>query len=875
MPLKSGTRLGPYEIAAPLGEGGMGEVYRARDTRLDRAVAIKILPERLAGNAEARQRFEREARAISALSHSNICTLYDVGSDNGTDFLVMELLEGETLADRLLKGPVPLEQVFRYGIEICEALARAHRSGVLHRDLKPGNIMLCGSGVKLMDFGLAKPLAGSSPASGLSATLTHGSAASPVTAQGTVVGTFQYMAPEQVEGREADTHTDIFALGAVLYEMATGKRAFEGKTTASVIAAILEREPPPISQLQPMSPPELDLLVKQCLAKDPEERLQSVHDVKLQLKWMSVAGTAAQTDSAPSKRQPRQTAAWSLAAICLLLAIGFALAYFLRTPQALPMIRSSVLPPAGSSFKSLNFAISPDGTRLAFVATENAAKDRLWVRFFPGGSAQPLAGTDDAMYPFWAPDSRHIGFFADGKLKTVDTGGGSVRVLCDARQGWGGAWNRDGVILFEPDNNGPLYKISDTGGAPTAATKLTRVSSQAHRWPYFLPDGKRFLFNVDWSSPEDGLQNGLYVGSLDGSAPKLISAEIEGNVALASGYLLYGQGASLMAQAFDASRLEFNGPAVAIAEEEVGASRDMLRAAFSVSQDGLLVFQSLTDSTSYFGLVDAKGNEVNQLKFPGAGHPRFSPDGRFLVFDSDDDRNGKSYIRVYDFGRGIATRLTEGGKESNPIWSQDGRRIAYIETVPGSSSIYEVAADGSGSPQLLFQRNNRMLHIDWSRKGELAFANFVVGLPRLDFYSPTDHEVKTFASQGAEGRFSPDGKWLAYNSKSIIYVQPFPGPGGRTQISNGSGAQPVWSRDGRHLFYVTPDKKLMEVDFDPRSGTAGAPRIVLQTRIIAPAFVGTQYDVAPDGKFLINSVSAERASPLTLLSNWTAAVARK
>ena len=521
MALTNGTRLAPYEIISPVGAGGMGEVYRARDTRLDRTVAIKVLPPHLIEKPDARQRFDREARAISSLQHPCICTLHDVGRQGGVDFLVMEYLEGETLAKRIAKGPLPPDQLLKCGIEICAGLDKAHRTGVIHRDLKPSNIILTKAGAKLLDFGLAKPLdvapIGSLTALPTSSKPIEASPAKALTTEGSFVGTFQYMSPEQLDGREADERSDIFSLGAVLYEMATGKRAFDGKSQSSVIAAILERDPPPISQLQPMSPPSLDRVVKICLAKDPDDRWQSVHDVELQLRWIAEEGSQAGiAASAGARRSRSQFAGWIVAAICFLASVALAAVIFLRAPELAQAMRSSLLPPQGSAYEPYNFAVSPDGSRLAFVALGPDGQDTLWVRTLSASGAQQVSGTEDASFPFWSPDSRRIGFFAAGKLKAVDIASGTVEVLADAQGGRGGTWNNQGTILFAPEIFGPLLTVSERGGVATRATKISRSGSgQAHRWPSFLPDDKHFLFTVDWSSPDDSLQNGMYVGSLD------------------------------------------------------------------------------------------------------------------------------------------------------------------------------------------------------------------------------------------------------------------------------------------------------------------------------------------------------------------------
>src|SRR5450631_3924256 len=446
MALTSGARVGPYEIISAAGAGGMGEVYRGRDTRLDRTVAIKILPAHLSDNPEARQRFDREARAISSLNHPNICTLYDVGHQDGMDYLVMEFLEGETLAARLAKGPLTPEQVLKFGIEICEGLEKAHRQGVIHRDLKPGNIMLTKTGAKLMDFGLAKAATtGASPASSMTMTISGPSAEAPLTARGTLVGTFQYMSTEQIEGKEADPRSDIFALGAVLYEMATGIRAFNGKTQASVIAAILAAEPQPISAVRPMSPPALDRVVKVCLAKDPDERFQTVHDLKLQLMWIVDGGSQAGVPApVAARRKNRERGLIAAVVLCGLLAAGGiagTVIFSRRAESSRKVVRAQIGAPEHYTFTSLNnsnhVTISPDGNSIAFVA-EGEGKQFLFVRPLHATVAQPLAGTEGAYYPFWSPDSKFLGFFASGKLKKVEASGGVVQTLCDSPFGRGG-----------------------------------------------------------------------------------------------------------------------------------------------------------------------------------------------------------------------------------------------------------------------------------------------------------------------------------------------------------------------------------------------------------------------------------------------------
>src|ERR1700691_2627744 len=573
MALTSGTRLGPYEVESPLGAGGMGEVYRALDTRLNRTVAIKILPAHLSDNSDAQQRFEREARAISSLNHPNICTLYDVGHQSGTDYLVMEYLEGETLADRLRKGPLRLDQLLKYGIEICEGLEQAHRTGVVHRDLKPSNVMLTKAGAKLMDFGLAKAVEPAlPPASSLTMTVSTPAGSHPLTAQGSIVGTFQYMSPEQVEGKEADGRSDIFALGTVLYEMATGKRAFEGKTTASVIAAVLERDPPPVSSVQPMSPLMLDRLVKTCLAKDPDDRWQTAHDVKLQLQSIGEVGsqllTHASSQAAPGSaaatqisevvaaaaakaqsRRNRDRTLLILGTALITAIVAGALGYVAHraTPEAETTLSATVTLPQNLRVEPFNvsFAFSPDGQKLAFSGIGENGTSSLYLRRLDADTPQLLAGTEGGASPFWSADGRSLGFFADKKLKRIDVASGTISVIADAPAGRGGTWNAAGVILFAPSNQTGLFSVPASGGAPTQVTTIDGDKPGTDRLPYFLPDGKHALFI------RSGLQftvpGTIYVLDLASKKiEKLLDADSEAQYA-EPGYLLFSRDGNLMA----------------------------------------------------------------------------------------------------------------------------------------------------------------------------------------------------------------------------------------------------------------------------------------------------------------------------------------
>jgi eukaryotic-like serine/threonine-protein kinase len=558
MALAPATRLGPYEILAPLGAGGMGEVYRARDTRLERTVAIKILPPHLSSDPIRKQRFEREAKIVSSLNHPHICVLHDVGNQEGIDYLVMECLEGETLAKRLERDPLPLDQVLKYGAQIADALDKAHRSGVAHRDLKPGNIMLTPTGAKLLDFGLAKPV---SPLASL-ATLTATKQESPVTEDGTIVGTFQYMSPDQVEGKELDGRSDIFSLGAVLYEMVTGKRAFEGKTQLSVASAILERESSPIAGIKPTTPPALDHAIKKCLAKLPEDRWQSASDLASELKWIAEAGS--QAGVAPSstlQRRVREHLPWTVATLAILAVLAV---WFFRPNHVTPAVPTyaSIVPPAGSSFQiegdlGAPPALAPDGSAVVF-----GAGDELWYHSLRTGAERVLPGAHGATLPFWSPDSSSIGFFADFKLKTLEISTGVIRTLCDvAGPGRGGSWSTSGVIVFAPRPLGALYQVPATGGLPSALTHLDPKLHTTHRWPFFLPDGQHFLYLATNHSYPLAEQNGIYLASLDGKVNRLLVSSLAQAV-YAQSNLLYVKESSLCAQAFDLKSLALTGPVV-------------------------------------------------------------------------------------------------------------------------------------------------------------------------------------------------------------------------------------------------------------------------------------------------------------------------
>ncbi len=882
MSLTSGTRLGPYEVQAPIGSGGMGEVYRAKDTRLDRTVAVKVLPSHLSENPEAKQRFDREARAISSLNHPNICTLYDVGHQDGVDFLVMEFLEGETLADRLRKGPLTTEQVLKYGIEICEGLERAHKSGVVHRDLKPGNVMLTKTGAKLMDFGLAKAIPGGvTPASSLTMTISHPSAENPLTAQGTIVGTFQYMSPEQTEGREADARSDIFALGAMLYEMATGQRAFTGKSQASLVAAILASDPPPISTVQPMSPPALQQVVKSCLAKDPEERFQTVHDLKLQLKWIVEASSSqlAAPAQVRARRVVQKRTLFIAAVVGWILALA-AFAIFLSSRAQLEDARrpmtASWLPPADTEFTSVVAgapALSPDGSKLAFLAGV-APETTLWVRDVNTGALHQME-VDHPTFPFWSPDGKNLGFFSAGKLKKVALAGGPVQVLCDAPEGRGASWSPRGVIIFTPNIREPLYKVPEGGGT---ATKLTEAKpGWTHRNPYFLPDGDHFLFTYREAVGAGGTGAGeLYGASLSGETPREILPSAS-NVQYSDGYLLYLHETVLVAQHFDPKSLKLSGDPIPVAEKlDYWNARDL--AAFTAAHGTLVYLHGSLQKTQPMW-VDRTGKEVGRFGEPGLYlEPRTSTDGSLVGLVRPDADTGKGDVWIVDTSRNTMSRSTFVDAPSiSYAFSPDAKRIA-VGTIAGtaSSGVWIQPASGSGSQEKLETPKTFGSVGSWSPDGRYIFFMVQNNATRQDVYYIDlngDKKLTPFIQTPANEAgavLSPNGKWLAYQSDESgryeVYVTAFPGPGGKWQVSNGGGGSPSWSHDGKQLYYTIADKLMTVPIQNVETFQFGAP-VVLPLHVNEFASLGP---VAPGERFpALKALSGGQTHPQEVILNWT------
>jgi Tol biopolymer transport system component/predicted Ser/Thr protein kinase len=883
MALTSGTKLGPYEILAPLGAGGMGEVYRARDSRLDREVAIKVLPSHLSQNPDLRARFEREAKAISGLQHPNICVLYDVGRQEDVDFLVMEYLEGETLAVRLARKAMTPDETLRIGIEVADALDKAHRSGIVHRDLKPGNVMLTKSGAKLMDFGLAKlQTFAAGPQSGtpaFSAVATLPSMASPITVAGTVVGTVQYMSPEQIQGKEADARSDIFAFGAMLYEMLTGKRAFEGKSQLSVASAVLEKDPDPISAVQPLTPPAIEHLVNTCLAKEPDERFQNVHDLKLQLQWIAAGGSQVGAPAVVvSKRKNRQKLllATTLAGLLLALAaVALAVIYANRLTSAQQLVRSKI-----EQSEDLPFAfvisgaavLSPDGQELAVLGTRGG-RTTLMVQRLSTGRAEPLAGTEGALFSFWSPDGRYIGFFADGKLKKIAATGGPVQTICDAPEGRGGAWSQQGVIVFAPRISGPLQRVSDGGGAPEDLTAARKDDAQfTNRNPYFLPDGKHFLFIQRAGNQTTG---SVYAGSLDGGEPKLILAK-GSNVAYGNGYLFYLSDDVLTAQPYDPAALRLSGKPVPIAESiEYWNQRDV--GYFSVAQNVLLYRRAVLENRELMWL-DPSGKELDHWGDPGPYlGGLLSPGGRMAVLQRANPDGRGTHLWLADLERKTMTRLTsDTGMTEVGIASPDGNTVWISSTSGYSSSLVQRSLTASGKEEKLAELKDPFWVLSLSRDGRYLFSFVQDPKTSYDIYY-TDLKgdrklVPLLNSSYAEtdAKLSPDGRWLAYISddsgRPEVYLTSFPAVGSKRQVSTSGADLMDWSTDGKSLRYSQAEH-VYSVEVRNTEGKLdfSAPKELMKI----PAGLGV-LSVLPDGKHMLATRAVGQHAPasLDLVLNW-------
>jgi predicted Ser/Thr protein kinase len=898
-----GTRIGPYEIVAPIGAGGMGEVWKARDTRLDRSVAIKILPPDFAKDAHLKLRFEREARTISQLEHPHICRLYDVGED----YLVMELIDGESLADRLGRGPLPLAEVLKYGSQIASALDRAHRAGIVHRDLKPGNVMLSKGEAKLLDFGLARTSAprpaavsrdsrptASSPMYAETAQLAAEHDPTelrriepPLTERGTILGTVQYMAPELFDGVEADARTDIFALGALLYEMVTGKPAFDGKSRSSLIAAIVERTPTPISQIHPLTPPAFEHVVMKCLEKEPDERWQSAHDIAQELRWITDAGSQvgfAAPVMAARRRRERFTAIFAVVGwLAALAAVLMATTYARKAASEKRLLQTEIALPLDNVVNA-PIAVSPDGLRLAAVLTEaksanplpsaNEGAGVLAIRDLSSDETRTLPGTEGATYPFWAPDGHSVGFFAGGKLKTVSIAGGTIDELCDAPNGRGGSWSPQGTIVFIPNVYSPLMKIADTGGTPSPAVKVPEgVTRPLHRNPYFFADGQRFFYT---SGSQSTLGRAvLMAGSLDGSLDRKI-LDYGSNVALIGDWLITVREPNLIAQRFDAKRLELVGKPVPIARNV-----DWYWARFQglfAAGGSTLVYGRPPAPVMHFLRLDPKSDHPAEIREPGVYNaPRLSPDGQSIIVNRFDGTIRKSDPWMYDFATGSWSRITftaEAAGDDSAAFAPDGKRIAIASSRNVRTRMRELWTQsvGGGSHQSIIAGPDYIVASDWSHDGKLivstqrratGFDIEVVDASRGGAFVPVVHT----AANEINGRVSPDGRWLAYesdeSSRAEIYVTNYPAATAKWQVSTEGGRMPYWSADGKSILFLHQDRILSA---PVRGGETFAVDVPRPLEAMGDRIAG--FSVASNGTIVALRLIDGGKAPLNVVVNW-------
>jgi eukaryotic-like serine/threonine-protein kinase len=887
MSLSSGARVGTYEVLGLIGTGGMGEVYRARDTRLNREVALKVLPARFALDPERLARFQREAQVLASLNHPNIAIIHGLEESDDVRALVLELVEGPTLADRITQGPVPLAEALPIARQVADALAAAHEHGIIHRDLKPANIKLRPDGtVKVLDFGLAKAL-NLAPASDTSQSPTITSPA--MTGWGVILGTAAYMSPEQARGKTVDKRSDIWAFGCVFYEMLTGRRAFLGEDTTEILASVVKTEPD-WPALPADTPGAIRRLLRRCLQKDGKERLHDISDARIE---MQDAASEAATILVPVvTRRRREWLAWTLAAfasgVAVLAASALAVVYLRRpAPEPRP-VTFLVAPPENMTFDVgpgvPRPTISPDGTRLVVSVKDKSNIFRLWERPLHALSGELLAGTEGAFSPFWSPDSRFIGFFADGKLKKIAVGGGLPQILCDTL-GTSGTWNRDGVILFSGAEGRPIQRVSAGGGVATAVTKLDQSRGErTHLWPHFLPDGKLFLYLAQSRSPEQ--PSGIYVKALDRDDARLV-VRANSNVAYVSpGYLVYGRDGTLIAQSFDASRAETTGDPVPFAERVHMNLRNGI-AAFAVSEAGVLAYHVGVTATSRLVWRDRTGKELGTIGPPGAyRNPRLSPDGSQLVVEIGESAINRD-LWLADAARGGALRrfTFESMRLISPVWAPDGNHIAWSAGLWGGHQIFRKPSSGAGKPELLLEERGDWVLDDWLSDAILHHDGGASGGSQgLRLLPSSGSRNASTTLQGQRGvthaRVSPDGRWVAAvagSGRRDVYVQDFPAAIGTWLISTAGGNEPKWRRDGKELFYLALDGKLIAVPIKLGATTVdpGIPVPLFQTRIEGAggaADIFHQYDVSADGqRFLVNDLEESvPAPPITVVVNWTA-----
>jgi eukaryotic-like serine/threonine-protein kinase len=889
MELEPGTQLGAYRLLGLLGKGGMGEVYRASDTRLNREVAVKILPASFANDQDRLRRFEQEARATSALNHPNILTIYDIGTLEGAPYIVAELLEGEELREHLDHGPIPARKAIEYAIQIASGLAAAHAKAIVHRDLKPENIFVTADGrVKILDFGLAKLR----PQGGERDSGSDVQTQRALTDPGVVMGTVGYMSPEQVRGQNTDHRADLFSFGVILYEMLAGRRAFTGESPIEVMNAILKEHPPELSETNSRTNPALEGIVRRCLEKKPEMRFHSAHDLGFALGTLTTtSGSRLETGAAlPALTEGTGKArlfgdarlAWIVAGSLLLIALALAGVAYLRPTAVARSFKLSALPPERATLMSGQApVISPDGSRLAFVGVDEKGGTLLYVRALDSLAAQPLSGTDGAVYPFWSPDSRSIGFFGNGKLKRIEAAGGQPVTLADAAVARGGSWNRDGVIIYTPTPPSPIFRISASGGEPTAITSIDFARGEFSRlFPQFLPDGRHYLY-FSPANQKPGTRI-VGIGSLDSAENKqLLNVDFTA-VYAPPGYLLFRRETTLMAQRFDAGKLELSGDPFPVAEQ-VGIDGLSYQTLASASDNGVLAYQSVGAGDTRLVWFDRQGKQLGVVGPPGDySGLALSPDDKRLAFQQVDPDTGNVDIWLTEFTGGSFSRFTfEPIVEFSPVWSPDGSRIAFA-VVEGPPNLFQKLSSGAGEVVPLFKSPIGKLPSDWSGDGRFIICETVGLTTRWDLWVLSlngESKFEMFLETPNDERracFAPSGRWIAYESdesgKTEVYVRSFPASGARWQVSAGGGSQPRFARDGKELFYISADRKIMAapVKTDGVGFESSAPRALFETHILMKDRPGNQFVVTSDGqRFLINStIAATWGSPISVVINW-------
>ena len=876
MSLPTGTRLGPYEILNPLGAGGMGEVYRAKDTRLDRFVAVKVLPEHLAQSPDALARFEREAKAVAALNHPAILGIFDSGTQGATAFVVMELLEGESLASRLAQGPLTPRRATELAIQMAQGLAAAHAKGVVHRDLKPDNLWISLDGrLKILDFGLAKQLPALTVGSG--SVLATEVMSHPGTEKGMILGTLGYMSPEQVRGEPVDARADLFAFGAVLFEMLTGRKAFSRATAADTLSAILKEDPPALDAQSRPIPPGLRRILDHCLEKAASRRFHDAEDLAFALENLGSASDSQASFTAPFARQNRR-ATWLWGAVAaLLMASAAAAGWGLRGGPRLTTMRFELTyPPELTNVDSAR--ISPDGLHLAFHGTDATGRVHIWVRHLNAVTAQVLPGSEGAGRPFWSPDSRFIGFVAEDKLKKVDIAGGPAQKICDAPGGSDGTWSPEGVILFDGTDTQPILRVPAAGGVPVPAVKLDAARREAMvGWPEFLPDGRHFLYLVQGEKADDTVYR---VGKLDSTDSKVLAPGQTLVTYAEPGYLLFVRDKTLLAQVFDARAMRLEGEPVPIAEhigtDSVGLAR------FSVSRNGTLVYQT-GESGDRLMWLDRAGKEGESIVEGSDFHnPSFAPGGDRVTYDQADAHTGKQDIWVRDLKRNVSSRFTFGGSTFAPLWSPDGRTIAFSK----GEELRVKPVEGQGEEQVLLKTAETKVATSWSPDGRfLAYSSLGKDtnwdlwiLPLTGDRKPYPFLKTPFTELKAA--FAPNGNFLAYQSNESgrfeIYIQSFPGPGGKWQVSSAGGTEPLWRADGKELFFKALDQNLMAVDIQAAGGiTAGTPHALFQGRFDATQARNRYLPTADGQRFLLVApVGRDAMIPTMVVLNWQAELTR-